>query len=155
MRATCRSLTCSEVNASSGSRLAAVPSALSCEGPAGPSAYSGGLWLLEGTGRIPKTAPAARTRGRSNRLRRNEVQVLIIWNLIQVISILQQLPAHVLVHLLKEEDSTMSCRLKAGPSHTPLPIPQLPVPALPSPRPTPHPRLQIRITICLQCLFSS
>lgn len=54
---------------------------------------------MEGTGRIPKTAPAARTRG-SNRLRRNEVQVLIIWNLIQVISILQQLPAHVLVHLL-------------------------------------------------------
>lgn len=100
MRATCRPLTCSEVNASSGSRLAAVPSARSCEGPSGPSAYPGGLWLLEGTGRIPKTAPAARARGRSNRLRRNEVQVLIIWNLIQVISILQQLPAHVLVHLL-------------------------------------------------------
>lgn len=107
MRATCRPLACPEVSASSGSGLAAVPSALSYERPSGPLAYPGGLWLLQGTGRIPKTAPAARTRGRSNRLRRNEVQVLIIWNLVQVISILQQLPAHVLVYLLKEEDGTV------------------------------------------------
>lgn len=71
-------------------------------------AHPGGLWLLEGAGRIPKTAPAARACGRGNRLGGNEVQVLIVWNLIQVIAILQQLPTHILVHLLQEEERTIN-----------------------------------------------
>lgn len=50
--------------------------------------HLGELWLLEGTGRIPKTAPAARACGRGHRLRGNEIQVLVIWNLIQMIPIL-------------------------------------------------------------------
>lgn len=60
-----------------------------------------GLCLLESTGGIPKTAPAAGARGGGHRLGGNEVQILIIWNLIQMIPILEQLAAHILVHLLR------------------------------------------------------
>lgn len=73
-------------------------------------AHLRGLCLLEGTGgSIPKTAPAAGACGGSHRLGGNEVQVLIIWNLIQVVPILEQLPAHILVHLLRAgEERTIS-----------------------------------------------
>lgn len=54
--------------------------------------------LLDHTGeRIPK---AARARGGGG-FGGDEVQVLIIWDLIQVVPILQELPAQVLVHLLE------------------------------------------------------
>lgn len=64
-------------------------------------AHAGGFCLLEGTGRVPKAAPAAGACGGGHRLGGNEVQVLVVWNLIQVIAILKQLPIYILVHLLK------------------------------------------------------
>lgn len=67
----------------------------------GRTHFRGLCCLLENTGGIPKTAPAAGARGGGHRLGWNEVQILIIWNLIQVIPILEQLAAHILVHLLR------------------------------------------------------
>lgn len=67
----------------------------------GRTHFRGLCCLLENTGGIPKTAPAAGARGGGHRLGWNEVQILIIWNLIQVIPILEQLAAHILVHLCR------------------------------------------------------
>lgn len=69
-------------------------------------AHAGGFCLLEGTGRVPKAAPAAGACGGGHRLGGNEVQVLVVWNLIQVIAILKQLPIYILVHLLSESRDT-------------------------------------------------
>lgn len=118
------------------------PTGLCRYGEQGPSL---GFCLLEVTGgRVPKTAPAAGTRGGGRRLGGDEVQVLIIRNLIQVIPILEQLAAHILAHLLRAGERE-NCKLggkaevtaaqkadPCSPHRVSCPCSTL--------RPTPHPR---------------
>lgn len=78
----------------------------------GRQGSQGGSRLLEGAGGVPGTAPAAGASRGGHGLRGDEVQVFVIRNLIQVVAILEQLPAHILVHLLRVEEGTISQEAK-------------------------------------------